>query len=64
MSYFGEIDAWLEGLMEGLPTEQIEAAKKEIKAELLKSYRNGQAAGPRKVNTERGRRRPERGSNR
>ena len=45
MTYFEEIDAWLEGLLQGLQDEQMESAKKEIKAEILTSYRNGQKAG-------------------
>ena len=45
MTYFEEIDAWLESLLQGLPDEQMESAKKDIKAEILQSYRNGQKAG-------------------
>jgi hypothetical protein len=52
MSYFSEIDAWLSTVL--LVNEEVDASedewfdrvKKEIKAKLLESYRNGQKAGP------------------
>ena len=43
MSYFKDIETWLDDL---LPTEQdIHTMREEIKKKLLESYRNGQAAG-------------------
>jgi hypothetical protein len=50
MSYFSEIDMWLDELLANVaeqPTdEELRArAKQEIKDELLQSYRNGQNAG-------------------
>jgi hypothetical protein len=52
MSYFSEIDAWLSTVLfvdEEVDTsedEWFDRVKKEIKAKLLESYRNGQKAGP------------------
>jgi hypothetical protein len=53
MKYFDEIDAWLADLLlpdddehtDDQTREWFANAKKEIKAELLESYRNGQRAG-------------------
>lgn len=45
MSYFKEIDAWLEGLLAPLPEAEREDAKQGIKERILESYRNGMAAG-------------------
>lgn len=52
MSYFSEIDAWLDGVLlggeEGETAEKwIERVKKDVKDKILESYRNGQKAGPR-----------------
>ena len=51
MSYFQTLDAWLEKVLqfaEGEDDEQwLTRVKKQIKDEILKSYRNGQKAGPR-----------------
>jgi hypothetical protein len=50
MNYFEEIDAWLSAVLP--PTEEedeedvwLMRVKKEIKAKILESYRNGQKAG-------------------
>lgn len=47
MSYFNETDAWIEELLNIiLPSEEdVEEMKKQMKAKLLESYRNGQVAG-------------------
>lgn len=51
-SYFQHLDAWLEEVLqfaEGEDDEQwLARVKKQIKDEVLKSYRNGQQAGPSK----------------
>ena len=51
MNYFQNLDAWLEEVLEfalGEDDEQwLARVKKQIKDEILKSYRNGQKAGPR-----------------
>lgn len=44
MNYFKEIDTWLDELLTNLPARDRELCKAEIKEELLRSYRNGQAA--------------------
>ena len=44
-----EIDAWLSELLTGLPANQLEDAKKQIKARILESYKNGLEAKPRKT---------------
>jgi hypothetical protein len=53
MSYFKEVDTWLDELLQYVatnpPKEELEQCKKDIKGELLKSYRNGQAAGEKKA---------------
>jgi len=51
MSYFEEIDAWLSALFVGGEEDEDEEqwfsrVKREIKAKILESYRNGQKAGP------------------
>jgi hypothetical protein len=46
MSYFKEIDNWLDGLLAPLAEQEREGAKREIKERILQSYRNGMAAGP------------------
>ena len=46
MSYMHDIDRWLDGLLAALPDDARADAKREIRAKLLDSYRNGQAAGP------------------
>jgi hypothetical protein len=45
MSYFKDIDTWLDKFIAVMPEDRREDAKREIKAKLLESYRNGQAAG-------------------
>ena len=53
MSYFKQIDTWLDELLAFVATnpakEELEQCKKDIKEELLKSYRNGQAAAEKKA---------------
>ena len=51
MSYFSEIDAWLNTILlmgndDDTAEEWFERTKSQIKAKLLESYRNGQKAGP------------------
>jgi hypothetical protein len=58
MSYFDEVDAWLTAVL--LPTDEegeeewFARVKKQIKAKILESYRNGQKAGepPAKTTTD------------
>lgn len=49
MSYFSDLDAWLDTVLEFAESEDdeqwIARVKKQIKDEILKSYRNGQKAG-------------------
>jgi hypothetical protein len=61
MSYFKEIDAWLDGLLAPLPEAEREDAKREIKDKILESYRNGLTA-PRE--DARGEREPQESGNR
>ena len=44
MSYFKDIDMWLDNLLAPLPEPEREGAKREIKEKILESYRNGLAA--------------------
>jgi hypothetical protein len=45
MSYFKDIDTWLDEFLSAYPTDDdIRRMREEIKAKLLESYRNGQAA--------------------
>lgn len=51
MNYMQEVDAWLTEILTDPSFEQpspetIEDAKRQIKAKLLESYRNGQKACP------------------
>lgn len=47
MSYFSELDAWLNELFEQLATDEDVASGKElIKQKVLDSFRNGQRACP------------------
>jgi hypothetical protein len=49
MSYFDEVETWLTAVL--LPTDEedeeewLSRVKKQIKAKILESYRNGQKAG-------------------
>lgn len=46
MSYMQEVDRWLDDLLaDHLPEGNLKSAKEQIRAKLLESYRNGQAAG-------------------
>ena len=49
MNYMQEVDTWLSELLTGLPANQLEEAKKQIKARILESYKNGLKATPRKT---------------
>jgi hypothetical protein len=53
MSYFKQIDTWLNELLAFVttnpPKEELDKCKKDIKDELLKSYRNGQATAGKKA---------------
>jgi hypothetical protein len=46
MGYLQEVERWLDGLLQGFPPERLAEAKKEIKAKILESYRNGQGLPP------------------
>ena len=49
MGYMNEVDAWLVEVLKHLPIDHLDEAKREIKAKILESYRNGLKAKPRKV---------------
>jgi hypothetical protein len=48
MSYMQDIDRWLDGLLAALPEDARTEAKRAIRAKILESYHNGQAAGPKR----------------
>ena len=56
MGYLQEVERWLDGLLQGFPPERLAEAKKEIKAKILESYRNGQGLPPEPPREERPRR--------
>lgn len=52
MGYLQDTDAWLNEVLKHLPIDHLEETKKQIKAKVLESYRNGvkqgEAGGTRK----------------
>ena len=56
MSYFYELDAWLNQTLPPRDDESeedwLERVTKAVKAKILESYRNGQKAGPRQERKE------------
>jgi hypothetical protein len=49
MSYMLEAEQWLNEVLKHLPIDHLDEAKRQIKAKILQSYRNGLKATPRKT---------------
>ncbi len=45
MGYLQDADAWLNEVLKHLPIDHLDEAKKQIRAKILESYKNGLQAG-------------------
>ena len=55
MGYLQDTDTWLNEVLKDLPIDHLDEAKKQIRAKILESYKNGiregQAGGNKKAKT-------------